>query len=59
MPDTRYRIIELFDVSGRQVRNWRMQGQKLQVDISDLPNGIYTLKIGGNASFYGVKLVKR
>jgi photosystem II stability/assembly factor-like uncharacterized protein len=57
--DAESKTVRLFDLGGRLLKSWQMQGSELQVDISDLENGIYTLKIIGNASVYGVKLMKR
>ena len=43
------RVVQLFDISGKLVRNIQTKELASRVDINDLSNGIYVLKIkGGN-----------
>jgi photosystem II stability/assembly factor-like uncharacterized protein len=59
IPDPRCQIIELFDIAGKLVKRWQMQGLEMRLDIGDLPDGIYCLKMHGKGSVYGAKLMKK
>ena len=57
--DSRLKIIGIFDASGRMVRSEQISGQEATLNISELKTGIYWVKIAGNSSIGGVKLVKK
>ena len=40
-------MLRLLDVHGRVLRSENMTGTETQVDVSDLPSGVYFLQIGG------------
>ncbi|WP_083937196.1 HYR domain-containing protein [Lewinella cohaerens] len=44
--NTDFEAVEVFDLQGRMVQQIRMEGavQSFQLDISDLPNGVYVLR---------------
>ncbi len=51
--------IQLMDMSGRVLRNLQTSYETQQVDISNLPGGIYTLRVTGNSGeTYTGKFVK-
>jgi|SRR5690554_274500 len=49
----------LFDVTGKEVLSERVDNQTLQIDISTLPNGIYTLKCSSNNNQSISKIIKK
>jgi subtilisin-like proprotein convertase family protein len=52
--------IEIFDVSGRMVKDQVVRNDHRQVlDVSDLPDGVYAVKIYAGDAFSSVMFVKR
>lgn len=47
--------VTLYDQLGRKLRTIPMQGQSMQMDVQDLPTGIYIIQVGAHSQ----KLVKR
>lgn len=51
--------IQILDALGKTVYNKIRQGQNIELDLSDLPNGIYFIKLINGNSIYYDKIVKQ
>lgn len=45
----------LFDVSGRMIRQYLITGQQLQLDLTNIPQGVYVLKLSNGTALSLVK----
>jgi hypothetical protein len=53
------RDLEIIDLTGRSVQKLQSQQARIEMDISELPEGIYFLKIHEEGSEYVRKIIKR
>lgn len=59
LPSSKQSNISIYNVAGNQVFSREMNGNYLTVPVSQLPAGIYTVRISQGESLYNYKLVKR
>jgi len=50
--------LNIYSTNGTLIKNLTINAQKTSIDISDLPQGIYTLKLQTNQGVYTTKFVK-
>ncbi|MGZ4100214.1 MAG: T9SS type A sorting domain-containing protein, partial [Bacteroidia bacterium] len=53
-----YSVIELFGETGQLIRKIPAKKQDAKIDVSDLPNGFYFLKITANEKTLALKFLK-
>ncbi|MHB1278995.1 MAG: T9SS type A sorting domain-containing protein, partial [Bacteroidia bacterium] len=44
--------VEIFDVLGKKMRSFSHEGEHSSMDLSDLPNGLYIIRISENGEVY-------
>lgn len=50
-------FVTIFDITGKELANWKLTEDKNEFDISDLTNGVYFMKIEGGNKFCTRKLL--
>lgn len=57
--DSPPRLIEIFDINGKLIRQWSTTSQCNKLNISDLKSSIYLIKISSDCQIYWEKLIKK
>lgn len=55
---SKYQQVELRDAAGRLVASWKVDGTKMDIDLSGIASGQYTVKIAGSANEVVKKITK-